>query len=86
MKSKLQAQQDKGLCFSCDEKYLYAEPEGKRYTLDVIDWKPLNYQCKAGLEAASSLGNMTSLGPDGMTNEFFKRSWNILRGDLVEVF
>lgn len=33
-----------------------------------------------------SHGTLKSPGPDGMTSEFYKEAWNILKSDLLRVF
>lgn len=61
-----------------------------------MEWSLLQDQWASWLEspffeeeihkAIQSLGTLKSLGPDGMTNEFLKKSWNILKPDLVKLF
>lgn len=61
-----------------------------------MQWGGLEENWKAWLErpfdiedirqADFNLGNLKSPSPDGFTNEFFKKSWNVLQVDLLGVF
>lgn len=77
-------------------KCLYGETSGHWFLVENVQWVSLEENWKVWLErsfdleesqkAVFSLGNLKSPGPDGFTNEFFNKSWNILKHDLLGVF
>lgn len=77
-------------------RHFYAESEGSRFIMEGLNWYPLQNVWAESLEAPfcekeiwkaiSSLGNLKSLGPNGMSVEFYKKTWNILKTNLVRVF
>lgn len=75
---------------------LYLKEECRRFNFEGLNWALLNAHWSESLEApfeeeeiynaARYLGNLKSLGLDGMISEFYEKSWNILKPDLVWVF
>lgn len=69
-------------------KKLYGTNEDKRFLMEGVEWTSLKSNWKARLErpfeeeeihrGVSNLGNLKSPGPNGITNEFLKKAWNIL--------
>ena len=67
----------------------------RRLSVMVLTGKTLAYKILAYLrspfiekeirEAVFEMGCLKSPGPHGMTGEFYKKSWNILKSDLVIV-
>ena len=75
---------------------LYATRVSSPFICDGLNWRGLSLQDSNLLEAPFTekeireavfdMGCLKSPGPDGMTGEFYKKSWNILKSDLVRVF
>lgn len=63
---------------------------GGRFAVRLVsnwkDWLEIPFKKEEIHQAVCSLGNLKSLGADGMTNGFFKKAWNILKRDFFGVF
>lgn len=68
---------------------LYTKDSNPRFTIESIGWGTLDSQSSNILErpfteqeiqrAIRNCGNLKSPGPDSVTSEFYKNSWNILK-------
>lgn len=75
---------------------LYTKDTKPRFLPTNLDWCPISEQQAAFLEtvftedevllAVNSLGSRKALGPNGFTVEFFKDSWNTMKGDIMAMF
>lgn len=75
---------------------LFKKNKGDRFLPTPIEWDPISDLQRNQLElpfteeeiwiAIKALGSNKSPGPDGYTAEFFKKTWNILKADLLKVF
>ena len=74
---------------------LYKKDDNPCFIRDELDWRPMNGEARQALEApfeeeeiqvvVFDSGNIKSPRPDGMTREFYKNSWNILKSELIEL-
>lgn len=77
-------------------KELYVGKPKDQWFIDNLDWQPINQSqqsllCNSFTEtevhaALLSIGNNKAPDPDGFTMEFFKKSWNTFKPDIMKVF
>lgn len=77
-------------------RLLYTRKEGQRCFPTNLPWDPISTEHSNLLElpfweeevykAVRCLGFDKAPGPDGFTAEFFKKSWNIIKDDIMTMF
>lgn len=75
---------------------LYSRKDGQRFCPNNLDWDPITLENSQMLElpftegeilpAINCLRTDKAPGPDGYTVEFFEKSWNIIKTDMLAMF